>query len=48
MLDRKQKESPLPEFINVTPTVILYENEKHEDIQVNLTNLTTNTITLSP
>ena len=45
---QETSESPLPDFVDITPTVVLYENKKHMDMEVNLTNLTTNTITISP
>lgn len=42
------EDSTLPDFIDVTPTVIQYEHRNNGEIIVNLSNLTTNSVTISP
>ncbi len=42
------EDSHLPSFIDVTPSVIQYDNTRNRKLLVNLTNLTTNTVTISP
>jgi len=40
--------SHLPSFVDVTPAVIQYDYKNNNEIKVNLSNLTTNTVTICP
>ena len=42
------EDSTLPDYIDVTPTVIQYEHSNKGELMVNLWNLTTNSVTISP
>lgn len=42
------QDSSMPDFIDVTPTVINYNYKKNGEISVNVSNLTTNAVTVSP
>ena len=42
------EDSTLPDYIDVTPTVIQYEHRNNSELMVNLSNLTTNSVTISP
>ncbi len=42
------EESSLPSFIDITPSVVQYKNQRNTEVLVNVTNLTTNTVTISP
>lgn len=42
------RDSTIPESIDVTPTVIQFCYKRNCEINVNMSNLTTNTITVSP
>lgn len=42
------EDSALPDFIDLTPTVLHYTYKKMGEVIVNITNLTTNTITIAP
>ena len=42
------KDSSLPDFIDITPTVIQYKYKANGEVDVNCSNLTTNSITISP
>jgi len=41
-------DSALPDFIDITPTVIHYEKSSKSEVLVNVTNLTTNTVNIAP
>ena len=45
---QESKDSGIPDFIDVTPAVIQFENGKKKYVEVTLSNLTTNTVTISP
>ena len=45
---QETEESNIPSYIDVTPTVIQYNNRKNTEMLVNLSNLTTNTVVISP
>ena len=40
--------SSLPSYVDVTPTVIQYKNKNNQEVVVNLSNLTTNTVVINP
>ena len=42
------QDSSLPDFIDTTPTVIQYNYKLHDEVNVNCSNLTTNSVTISP
>ena len=42
------EDSTLPDYIDVTPTVLQYEYRNNGELMVNLSNLTTNSMTISP
>ena len=42
------QESSLPDFIDVTPSVIQYNYKENNEVNVSLSNLTTNSVTISP
>ena len=42
------QDSSLPDFIDITPTVIQYRYKANGEVDVNCSNLTTNSITISP
>ena len=42
------EDSTLPDFIDVTPTVIQYQHRNNGEIMISLSNLTTNSVTISP
>jgi hypothetical protein len=42
------EESSLPSFLYITPTVTQYTYRNNREIIVNISNLTTNTVTISP
>ena len=44
----ESEESSLPSYIDITPSVITYDNSKNAEVIVNLTNLTTNSVVISP
>ena len=47
----KMQESPasgIPDYIDVTPAVIRFENGRRNEVTVNLFNLTANTVTIAP
>ena len=41
------EDSTLPDYIDVTPTVIQYEHRNNGELMVNLSNMTTNSVTIS-
>lgn len=45
---QETEESSLPNFLDITPTVIHYQNRKKSSVIVNVSNLTTNTVTIPP
>lgn len=45
---QEYQESILPDYLDITPTVIHYEYRKNDEVNVNISNLTTNSITISP
>ena len=45
---QETEESNIPTYIDITPTVIQYDNRKNTEVMVNLSNLTTNTVVISP
>ena len=42
------KNSSIPSFIDITPAIVHFDSSKKAGITVNLTNLTTNTVNISP
>ena len=38
----------MPSFVDITPAVIHYEYKKNKEVKVNVTNLTTNSVTITP
>ena len=42
------RDSTSPELIDITPTVMHYEYKNNEEVNINISNLTTNAITISP
>ena len=44
----ESEESSLPSYIDITPSVITYDKTKKADVIVNITNLTTNSVVISP
>ena len=42
------QDSLLPDYLDITPTVIHYEYRKNDEVNVNISNLTTNSITICP
>ena len=45
---QESEESSLPSYIDIAPSVINYDNTKNAEVLVNVTNLTTNSIVISP
>lgn len=45
---QEAKDSSLPEYIDVTPGVMQYNYKKNKEVYVTLSNLTTNSVTISP
>jgi hypothetical protein len=45
---QESEESSLPNYLDIAPTVIHYQYKKNGIIQVNISNLTSNTVTVSP
>ena len=45
---QETKESNLPDYVDITPVVVQYDYKKNREVTVNISNLTTNTITISP
>ena len=45
---QESEESSLPSYIDIAPSVINYDNTKNAEVVVNVTNLTTNSIVISP
>ena len=45
---QESPESGIPKYIDVTPAVIRFENCKRNEVTVNLSNLTANTVTIVP
>ena len=41
------EDSTLPDYIDITPTVIQYQYRNNDEIMVNISNLTTNSVTIS-
>ena len=42
------EDSTLPYYIKITPAVIQYQHRNNGEIMVNISNLTTNSVTISP
>ena len=40
------EESNLPSYIDITPTMIIYNNKRNSEVVVNVSNLTTNTVVI--
>lgn len=45
---QETSDSNIPDFIDVTPAVIQYKYRRNDELKVNLSNLTTSTIVISP
>lgn len=45
---QEASDSSLPDYVDVTPAVIHYNHKEHTEVFVNLSNLTTNSVTISP
>lgn len=45
---QESSESALPSFVDITPTVLQYEHKKNKAVIVNVTNLTTHSVAITP
>ena len=48
VITQESKDSGISYDIDITPTMVLFENQKRREVTISLSNLTTNTLTISP